>query len=273
MRFSNTADQDWSCASVRVPSRLRYGDAVNDIHTAVILVAGTGSRLRPLTDHAPKALVSLGNETILARLLRQLEACGVDRFVLATGYCDAALRAAVSLSRGRFEFCFNEAFDSTQNAVSLGRCADAVKGEAFVKLDGDLVLDQRIVERVVTDASPLSVAIDRRRELDPEAMKVQIDSLSTVVDFGKALPMSRSHAESVGIEALDAQSANEVFSRIRRLEEAGQCDRYYEDVYADLIRESRIQAGAVDVAPFAWTEVDTLEDLARARAMIDAGEL
>lgn len=246
---------------------------MNNIHTAVILVAGTGSRLKPLTDKAPKALVSLGNETILGRLLRQLEGCGVQHIVFATGYCDAELRAALPSSHCRFDFCFNQAYDKTQNAVSLGCCADAVKGEPFVKLDGDLVLDQRIIERVISEPSPVAVAVDRTRELDSEAMKVRVEGDNRIVDFGKGLTPSCSHAESVGIESLDVESAHAVFARIKRLEQAGVVDRYYEDVYAELIQESRLQARAVEVSPLCWTEVDTFEDLAHARSLIESGRL
>jgi choline kinase len=139
---------------------------MNNIHSAVILVAGTGSRLRPLTDNVPKALVSLGEETILARMLRQLEACGIVHVVLATGFCEGALRAAIPPSRLSFDFCINPAYSTTQNAISLARCADAVAGESFVKLDGDLVLDQRILSRLIADPSPVSVGVDRTRILD-----------------------------------------------------------------------------------------------------------
>jgi choline kinase len=246
---------------------------MNNIRTAVVLVAGTGSRLRPLTDNAPKALVPLGTETILARLLRQLEACGIVHVVFATGFFESALRAAVSSSRVTFDFCFNQAYGTTQNAISLGCCADALAGEPFVKLDGDLVLDQRIIERVVADASPFSVAVDRTRKLDSEAMKVQLGTDNSIVDFGKGLPAGSADAESVGIESLDARSAGQVLGRIKELVRANVVDRYYEDVYAELIRESRIAAHAVEVSPLVWTEVDDFEDLHCARQLIQADRL
>jgi choline kinase len=245
---------------------------MNNLRTAVLLVAGTGSRLRPLTDSSPKTLVSLGNETILQRLIRQLEACGIAHFVLATGYCEAMLREMLSASRARIDFCWNPDYAATQNSVSLGYCADAVSNESFIKLDGDLVLDCRIIQRIIDDSNPMSVAIDTSRILDPEAMKVEVDPHGTIVDFGKSMPLPRAHAESVGIEKLDAQSAREVFARIEVLRRSGTVNRYYEDVYADLIRESRIAPHAVDVSGFPWTEVDTFEDLNHARELVQTPE-
>ena len=63
---------------------------------AVILVAGVGSRLRPLTDDRPKALMDLGGETILGRALRLLRSAGVHDIVLATGYREDQSRSALS---------------------------------------------------------------------------------------------------------------------------------------------------------------------------------
>ncbi|RYE80403.1 MAG: hypothetical protein EOO74_02190 [Myxococcales bacterium] len=60
----------------------------------VILVAGVGSRLRPLTDDRPKALVEVGDETMLGRAVRLLLEHGVRELVLATGYREDAVRAA-----------------------------------------------------------------------------------------------------------------------------------------------------------------------------------
>src|ERR1017187_3811300 len=107
------------------------------IRTAVLLVAGIGSRLRPLTDGVPKALASLGSESILQRLIRQLRECGIVRFVLATGYREEAVREAVSPLGVATEYCRNSEYANTQNSVSLACCASAIRDEPIIKLDGD----------------------------------------------------------------------------------------------------------------------------------------
>ncbi len=55
-------------------------------HTAIILAAGLGSRLRPLTDTTPKCLLDVGGQTILARQLERIAAAGIRRAVVVTGY-------------------------------------------------------------------------------------------------------------------------------------------------------------------------------------------
>jgi NDP-sugar pyrophosphorylase family protein len=53
---------------------------------AVILSAGVGSRIRPLTDNRPKTLLSIGGITIIERMLASIRACGIDEIVVVVGY-------------------------------------------------------------------------------------------------------------------------------------------------------------------------------------------
>ena len=238
------------------------------IRTAVLLVAGIGSRLRPLTNSIPKALLPLGSESILQRLIRQLRACGIERFVLATGYHEEAVKTAMSPLGVPVEYCRNRDFAGTQNSVSFACCANSIRNEPIVKLDGDLVVDDKILERVLGNSSPMVVAVDSSRQLDQEAMKAEIDRNGYIRNFGKSISLAKSHAESIGIEKLDATSSGKVMSRIEELMAQGVTDKYYEDVYADLIQNSKLAAKAIDIAGLPWTEVDTFEDLILARQLV-----
>src|SRR5258707_5994933 len=109
------------------------------VEAAVILVAGIGSRLRPITDTRPKALAPVGDETIWGRAVRLLLDFGVARLILATGYREDAVRASLSSLASEVVYCPNPRYDSTQNSVSLSLCREAVGGRSFFKLDGDVV--------------------------------------------------------------------------------------------------------------------------------------
>src|SRR4051812_2001226 len=105
---------------------------------AIILAAGVGSRLRPLTDDRPKCLVSLGAETIVSRAVRILQECGIERLIVATGYLESALRTALSRTALEIAYVHNPDYASTQNVVSLARALRVLRpGDGFLKLDGD----------------------------------------------------------------------------------------------------------------------------------------
>jgi choline kinase len=236
------------------------------VEAAVILVAGIGSRLRPITDTRPKALAPVGDETILGRAVRLLLDYGISRLILATGYREDAVRAAVVGLPCEVLFCPNPRFDSTQNSVSLALCREAVGGRSFFKLDGDVVFDPELLTRIAAPRAELSAGVDSARKLDAEAMKVVVEA-GSIRRFGKAVPLSESHGESIGIERISASASQKLFDALDARIAAGVTDLYYEDVYSEMISRGEMAAEAADVSGLRWTEVDTFEDLEAARRM------
>jgi len=242
------------------------------IHTStcVLLVAGIGSRLRPLTDSIPKALVQVGHRTILEHAVQKLRATGISRFVFATGYREQAVRDAARSLGIDAVFCHNPNFETTQNSVSLALCREALDGRAFFKLDGDLLFESAVLERLGRaaggEAVGLHAAVDGVRPLDIEAMKVSCDNQGQILAFGKQLPLEGADGESIGIEHVSAEAARGLFQALHQKLQCGCVDRYYEDVYSELIAAKELRGRRVEVGDLAWAEVDTMEDLAAAAA-------
>ena len=235
--------------------------------TAVILVAGVGSRLRPWTDDRPKALMDLRGETILARAIRLLRNAGVQELVLATGYREDQLRSELSRLGITATLISNPAYDSTQNSVSLALCGDALRGRSFFKLDGDVVFQAAVLERLQRTSAELSVAVDSARALDEEAMKVRVAG-ERILAFGKHIPAAGAAAETLGIERLTRAAGERVFSAMDAAMTRGIRDRYYEHFYSELVERGELTAVAVETGDLPWSEVDTLEDLERARRCV-----
>jgi len=239
------------------------------VKAAVILAAGVGSRLRPITDTRPKALAPIGVETILGRAVRLLLDFGISRLVVATGYREDAVRAALSDVPCEVIYCPNPRYDSTQNSVSLALCGSAVRNQSFFKLDGDVVFDAEILERLVAGTRELCVAVDTSRTLDAEAMKVTACA-DEIRRFGKAIPLSESQGESIGIELIREGASVKLFNALDENMASGVIDLYYEDVYSELIARGELRAEAIDIAGVRWTEVDTAADLEHARRLFGA---
>jgi choline kinase len=240
---------------------------------AVLLVAGIGERLRPLTLHRPKALVEVGGESMLARSVRMLVAHGVEEIVLATGFEEGAVREAMRDVSVRVSYCPNPLYRSTQNAMSLLGCEEAVAGRSFYKLDGDLLFQPEALTRLDAVGGQLAVAVDTGVGLGQEEMKVRLRGDGRMIEaFGKGLDPASCQGESIGVERVNGVAVSLLFHGLREAREAGETHLYYEDVYGRLI-VGGLEAEAVDVSDLGWTEVDTAEDLSRADAMVRAGEL
>lgn len=233
--------------------------------TAIILAAGVGSRLRPLTDRVPKCLVPLGRETILARMVRLLAANGVGELVVATGYLEGLVRDALREAPFPVRFAHCPDYDTTQNVVSLHRALACVApGRHVVKLDGDVAFDGAIVARLMASVDDAAAAIDDTAVAPAEAMKVTVEG-GRVTRFGKGLDPRVAAGESIGVERFAAGAVPGLAAALARAVEAGRTDVYYEDVYNDLIAEGLVM-GRVSTAPLRWCEIDDADDLAHARA-------
>lgn len=237
--------------------------------TAVILAAGVGERLRPLTEDRPKALVEVAGRTIIDRCIDSLVAYGVRRVIVATGYREDALRNALAGAPCEVEFCPNPDFATTQNMVSLALCADAVGDSGFFKLDGDVIFPADVLARLDASEAPLAVAVDSGRELDEEAMKVSLES-GRIARLGKGLSVDEAFAETAGIERVAAAMVRPLFEGCATARREGRTDVYYEAIYEELLGP-RVWAEAVDIRGLPWTEVDDRADLAVAEGLFADG--
>ncbi len=247
----------------------------------VILAAGVGSRLRPLTEALPKCLVPLTTETILGRMVRLLVEAGVSSLVVSTGFEAPQVEAALARCPVPVRCVHNPDYDRVQNVVSLHRALEAAPPGDFVKLDGDVVFQPAVLSRLLGargDAQGLGwgdgrVALDDRVPPRDEAMKVEAPPGNPrgALRFGKALDPARCTGESIGIEWFGAAARGALAAALASAVAAGHTDLYYEDVYASLVAQGQGLV-TVPVGDLDWTEVDDLTDLARARDLVQAWE-
>lgn len=240
---------------------------------AVILVAGIGQRLHPLTLDKPKALVPVGPETMLGRAVRLLIAHGVREIVLATGFREDAVKQAMAGCAVPVRYAHNPQYQTTQNSISLLHCREAVAGRSFYKLDGDVLFHPEVLARLDASAASLAVAVDSRGNLGAEEMKVRVDPDSRrITAFGKGLEPETCFGESIGIERIAKGLSERLFEQLTVARDRGETGLYYEDVYSRMI-DAGLGAEAVAVGDLGWTEVDTPEDLQAAAALVESGRL
>lgn len=114
----------------------------------IVLAAGRGERLRPLTDTVPKPLIPVAGRGVLLRTLDILPP-EIDRIILVVGYLQEQIRDAVGTEwKGRpVEYVSLEALDGTGPAVRA--CESIIRGERFLVLNGDDLYGQKDLEELV----------------------------------------------------------------------------------------------------------------------------
>ncbi|WP_158542715.1 NTP transferase domain-containing protein [Lujinxingia litoralis] len=236
---------------------------------AILLVAGTGSRLRPLTADRPKCLLEVGGQALLKRLLDQLAEVGIKRAVLVTGYLhERMVETVASWSLGLdVAFAPNPTFDTENNAISTLVGMRELKGRSFLLCDGDILLRQTTwVADLLRDERENVLTMIRFDTLGHEEMKIRLGHREAIEGLSKGLDPASAHGESLGVQKVGPSAFSTLIERLSSLNDEERVRLYYEDVFAELIPEG-IKFFAREVQPGSWTEIDTAEDLQMAREL------
>ena len=154
---------------------------------AIILAAGKGERLRPLTENKPKCLVSLFGKTLLEWQIETFHNQGIDDITIVTGYKSDLIK------NPELKKIKNEHYDST-NMVETLFCAQNELKESTIVSYGDIIFTEKILEKLVKDTNDFSVIVDEnwhdlwnlrfKNPLD-DAESLQIDENSFLQSIGQ----------------------------------------------------------------------------------------
>jgi choline kinase len=235
----------------------------------MVLAAGWGSRLAPLTDALPKTLLEVdGDRTILDVALGNLKHVGLDRAVVVTGFQHEVLvdrRPALERRHGlEIELLFNPKALEWNNAYSLW-CARGHFREGVLMANGDTVHPASVEETLLAarGAADVLIAVDQSHAMGEEEMKVHVSTEGFLDRINKRLDPATADGEYIGVTLIEPAAAQPLADA---LEATWRRDTtlYYEDGFQELVD----RGGHVGIAPIGeveWVEVDDHADLARAR--------
>ncbi|WP_157220295.1 phosphocholine cytidylyltransferase family protein [Flavisphingomonas formosensis] len=235
---------------------------------AIILSAGQGSRLLPLTQDKPKCLIDFSGRSLIEWQIRALAANGIDRVTVVTGFQSEMVEAAladIGLPNVVIRTLFNPFYKVADNLGSCWIARDAMEGD-FLILNGDTLVSPQIVATLLGGAStPISVTVDVKPAYDADDMKVQREG-SRLLAIGKRLAPEASNAESIGILAFRGLGPslfrNQVETMMRTPE--GTHNWYLKAI--DALAPTGI-VGTVSIEGLDWAEVDFPQDVAIASAL------
>ena len=234
---------------------------MGSITDAVILMAGTGSRLRGSANTIAKPLIPIAGRPLISYAIESFDKAGVKKLHAVVGPNGDELAAAVApLLPAHIEFHpIPNPHWQKQNGVSLLTAAGKVTAPFFLAM-GDHLFESSILDTLIAqaDLTRLNLAIDKKIkaifDLD-DAMKVQTEG-NLIVAIGKKLESY--NAIDTGIFLCPEI----MFEYLRRVLKEGDCS------LADGVRlmAEEKNALAIDIGDAWWQDVDTPEMLARAEA-------
>ena len=237
---------------------------------AIILAAGTASRLRPLTLHTPKCLLKVGERTLLQRSMDALISNGFREFVIVTGYLHEKIEDFVRQTYGdSIHVCFihNKDYETTNNIYSLWLARPEAEGQEVLLLDSDLLYDAQIVGRVLDDKHE-NVLTLIRHELGEEEMKVVMDENGVITEISKTCDPAQAAGESLGIERMGKAYTTALYKELEvMMDEEHLENTFYELAFLRLIAKGSTFS-VLDVTDLFSCELDTVEDFENAKQRI-----
>jgi choline kinase len=236
----------------------------------LVLAAGPGRRLHPLTEALPKTLLPLSDgRTILDLALENLSAAGLDDVVVVTGFAaERVEERAAELERRhgvRLELLFNERAEEWNNAYSLWLAREAF-ADGSLLVNGDTVHPGSVEQTLLAARGPdVLLAVDREKELGEEAMKVLLTETGALQRISKEIEPASAAGEYIGVALIEPAAAEPLADA---LEATWRRDPslYYEDGFQELADRGG-EVHGVPIGPVDWVEVDDHGDLARAREL------
>ncbi|MCD6526495.1 MAG: phosphocholine cytidylyltransferase family protein [Desulfuromonas sp.] len=242
-------------------------DDVTPVKTALLLAAGTGSRLSPLTDSTPKCLVEVDGTPILERLICALSSYGFKRLVVVVGHLSEVIQDYLGSHYAGIEITYivSPLYKTTNNIYSLW-LAGKVIDEPFLLIESDLVFqpallqpmlrpDRIAISKQLPWMNGTTATLDERQQLDAFCLGTEGNNEAR-------------HFKTVNIYSFSRTTWQLIWQRLDRHIAADNVQSYYETVFAELVAEGDLSFTPVIFDADRWYEIDTLEDLRAAEKLL-----
>ena len=231
---------------------------------AIILSAGQGTRLLPMTATIPKCLLDIQGKTIIEWQIDELHKCGVDQITVVTGYGADKVEDLLQRRYGpqRVQTHYSPDYATTDNLVSCWKVREQMTDD-FILLNGDTLFEAAVVKSLLkSPASPVTVTVNHKDIYDADDMKVSMEG-SRLTKVGKDIPSGNIHGESIGM-ILFRDTGPAIFkSRLENaMADSKSIRRWYLSVIDEIAQE--ITVLTCSIKGLAWCEVDYPADLKQA---------
>ncbi len=256
------------------PSGRGSGHDDGQVRTALLLAAGMGTRLAPLTYALPKCLVPVSGTPILGRLVRALNGHGIDRLVIVAGYRAERIRAYLGDTFGGIsvEYVVSPLFATTNTLYSLWLARHLID-EPLLLFESDIVFDEPLLTPLLR---PDRIAVSRQLPW-MNGSTVRLDASGIVSAYYSQPPGVYDHCTdadrfmTVNIASLGRDVWREVGERLDRHVAAGHTGCFHDIVFEEMIADGSMDLAAVIFPTERWYEIDTPADRAAAELVFARG--
>lgn len=241
---------------------------------AIILSAGRGSRLLPLTTDMPKCLLPVGLTSVLSMQLDTLFCGGVKSATVVTGFNAHLVDAEIDARQAgpKINTLYNPFFQVADNLASCWMARTSMEQD-FLLINGDTLFSPPLLEKVLNaPAKDITVTIDQKGHYDGDDMKVSLDG-TCLTAIGKTLLPQQTNGESIGMLRFmndGPQIFRRELERLMRMEE-GTKSWFLSAIHG--LAQSGQRIDTTNIKGSNWAELDTPEDYEICREIFGNSEM
>jgi len=236
---------------------------------AIILSAGQGRRLLPLTEKQPKCLLPIAGRCILQWQLDALLESGIDDITIITGFHSELIEQLISSKYSAHpgvKTLYNPFFNVSDNLASCWQ-ARACMDDSFLLINGDTVFEAEVLNHVLASpTAPITLTIDQKAAYDEDDMKVELEGLQ-VRHVSKILKPEQTHAESIGMLYFRGEGPSLFREALETaMRKPTGLKSWFLSVVDNLATKNLVQA--CQISGGRWAEIDFIVDLENAEKLL-----
>lgn len=230
---------------------------------ALILAAGLGSRLAPLTDECPKSLVKVNGTPILMKQIQNLHENGIYDITIISGYKAEILESVVHDVYPDIKIICSVDYATTNNMYSAYLAKKAMNNEGFLMMNADVFYDASVITELLKFPAGNAIVTDIGTYME-ESMKV-VQENGRLVRISKAIQPEEALGASIDVYKFSEEGAAAFFKKCSEyIDDKKELKMWSEVALNDILGEVEFLA-----CPLVgrWLEIDNHEDLAAAEKL------
>lgn len=230
---------------------------------ALILAAGLGSRLAPITDNCPKSLVEVNGKPILIKQIENLHENGITDITVISGYKADILSSRLKADYPEIKIINSVDYATTNNMYSAYLAKDTLSGEDFLMMNADVFFDSSVITALLEYPYSNAIVTEIGRYIE-ESMKVT-EKDGFIAEISKTVKPQDALGVSIDVYKFSAEAGKAFFAKCKEyIEVKKELKKWSEVALNEILCEIEFKACPLKGR---WLEIDNHQDLAAAKEL------